>query len=190
MMHGRASALHQRFSLAEFLNFDFKDPFSTAYNLSRCCCSLSLISPARSPAMDGLSVAASVIAVVDASVKVASLCSQYYKSVKKAKEDIARLQETVENLQTALEDIKKLLEGQYASKLETSQKVKNALNNCFSDLKNLERELEGGISGTHMRFWDTRALKWPFKSKEVDKIIQGLERNEKSISRAMDIDNL
>ncbi|KAI0002794.1 hypothetical protein F4779DRAFT_622095 [Xylariaceae sp. FL0662B] len=38
---------------------------------------------------DGLSVAASVIAVVDVSTKVASLYSQYYKDVKNAENDIA-----------------------------------------------------------------------------------------------------
>ena len=41
--------------------------------------------------MDDLSAAASVIAVIDISTKVASLCYQYSVAVKDAKEDIERL---------------------------------------------------------------------------------------------------
>ena len=41
--------------------------------------------------MDGISGAASIIAVVDISAKIASLCFQYSVAVKNAKEDIKRL---------------------------------------------------------------------------------------------------
>ena len=40
--------------------------------------------------MDGLSAAASVLAVIEVSMKVASLCSQYSTAVKEAKNDILR----------------------------------------------------------------------------------------------------
>lgn len=41
--------------------------------------------------MDGLSVAANVVAVVEVSAKVASLCAQYCSAVKKSKQDITRV---------------------------------------------------------------------------------------------------
>jgi hypothetical protein len=41
--------------------------------------------------MDGLSGAASVIAVIDMSAKIVSLCFQYSMAVKDAKDDIERV---------------------------------------------------------------------------------------------------
>ena len=63
--------------------------------------------------MDGLSGAASVIAVIDISAKIASLCYQYSVAVKDAKNDIARVQRKVSDITHILEKIKQLLdEGQ------------------------------------------------------------------------------
>ena len=51
--------------------------------------------------MDPLSGVASVIAVIDVGSKVLKLCSQYYTTVKDAKDDIGRLK----TAQTILQDI-------------------------------------------------------------------------------------
>jgi hypothetical protein len=56
--------------------------------------------------MDGLSGAASIIAVVDISAKVASLCFQYSLAVKDAKNDITRLQRKVGDVKGVLENTK------------------------------------------------------------------------------------
>ena len=54
--------------------------------------------------MDGLSGAASIIAVVDISTKVASPCFQYSLAVKDAKNDITRLQRKVGDVKGVLEN--------------------------------------------------------------------------------------
>lgn len=41
--------------------------------------------------MDGVSAAASVVALVETSLKVVSLCAEYYSHVKNAKKDADRL---------------------------------------------------------------------------------------------------
>jgi hypothetical protein len=55
--------------------------------------------------MDGFSGAASVIAVVDVSAKVASLCYQYSIEVKHAKDDIERLHQKVNEIKNILEKL-------------------------------------------------------------------------------------
>jgi hypothetical protein len=55
--------------------------------------------------IDGLSGAASVIAVVDISAKVASLCFQYLVAVKDAKADIERLHRKVTDINNVLEKL-------------------------------------------------------------------------------------
>jgi hypothetical protein len=73
-----------------------------------------------SEAMDGLSAAASVIAVTQISQSVASLCSQYFTAVKNAKPDIGRLQGEVGRLNTVLEGAQQIFEGPNGARLQTS----------------------------------------------------------------------
>jgi hypothetical protein len=61
--------------------------------------------------MDGLSGAASVIAVIDISAKIASLCYQYSVAVKDAKDDIERVRRKISDITYILEKIKQLLDS-------------------------------------------------------------------------------
>jgi hypothetical protein len=61
--------------------------------------------------MAGLGEAASVIAVIELSAKIASICVQYSREVKHAAEDIGRLQGEVKSLQYVLQNVKQLLDG-------------------------------------------------------------------------------
>jgi hypothetical protein len=58
--------------------------------------------------MDGLSGAASVIAVIDISAKITAVCYQYYKAVKDAEDDIERVQRKVGDITHILEKLKHL----------------------------------------------------------------------------------
>ena len=70
--------------------------------------------------MEGLGIAANVIAVIDLSVKVADWCVEYCKSVKNAKDDIVRFRLEVIGLQTAANGVKELLAGPSGERLKTS----------------------------------------------------------------------
>lgn len=61
--------------------------------------------------MDGLSAVASVIAVIQISGAVLSLCAQYLKAVKNAKSDIEHLQGELSGLRAVLEGAQELLES-------------------------------------------------------------------------------
>ena len=65
-------------------------------------------------------VAASALAVIELSAKVATLCLQYSNDVKGARDDIARLQKEITNLQALSESVKGLLDGPHKGTIITS----------------------------------------------------------------------
>jgi hypothetical protein len=68
--------------------------------------------------MDCLSVAASIVAVLDLTVKVASLLFQFSEEVKAAKSDIENLQGELDRLSIILEGGRELLESPNGAKLQ------------------------------------------------------------------------
>jgi hypothetical protein len=138
--------------------------------------------------MDGLSGAASIIAVVDLSAKIASRCFQYSVAVKNAKKDIESLQGEVSHIGEVLEEIGELLKGPKEMRLLTLQKLSNSLKECFVQLEELNRQLEPSNTRKAMSRLGVRALKWPFTSKEVKKIISDLERYKQTFSLALLVD--
>ena len=145
-----------------------------------------------SGAMDGVSAAASVIAIIQISEDVVSLCSQYLKAVKNAKSDIVRLQGELNSLKRVLEGAQKLLDGPSEARLETSRLLHDGLRGCYSQLKDLETKLKDHLKtedkGGGMRRFGLRALKWPFKSQKVDNIAQNLNKFRDILSASLNID--
>ncbi|KAF6781498.1 vegetative incompatibility protein HET-E-1, partial [Colletotrichum sojae] len=92
--------------------------------------------------MEGLGVAANVIAVVDLSAKVAELCFQYFKEVAGARGDIHRLRTQVEHLGTAVRGTQRLVEGIKGRSLLTSQELVDSIHECIADLERLEKKLD------------------------------------------------
>jgi hypothetical protein len=70
--------------------------------------------------MDGLGVAANVIAVVELSAKITSVCIQYSLEVKRAKADIERLGGELNSLTKLLWDVGKLLKRPENTQLAAS----------------------------------------------------------------------
>jgi hypothetical protein len=139
--------------------------------------------------MEGLSSAASVIAVIDLSAKIASLCYQYLGAVKEAKKDIERLEAEINSLQEVLGGIRHLLDRpENAMRLEVTHKVSSSLDSCREQLEIVQRRLEPGKTRKTMSRFGVRAFKWPFKSKEVDKIIQSLNRHKTTLASALQLD--
>jgi hypothetical protein len=138
--------------------------------------------------MDGLSGAASIIAVVDISAKVASLCFQYSVAVKNAKTDSERLQKKVTDIKNVLEEVGRLLDKQDKSQLSTTRKLLDSLKACHQQLQGLKAQLEPGKSRKAMQRVGFRALNWPFTSKEVEKMVVSLEQYEHTFSLALHVD--
>jgi hypothetical protein len=138
--------------------------------------------------MDGLSGAASVIAVIDISAKIGSLCFQYSKAVKDAKDDIERVQRKVGDIERIQKDIKKLLEGPHKSRFSTTHRLFDSLSQCLQELKDLKVKLDPGKTRKTMSRFGVRALQWPFTSKQVDKIVSNLEGYEQTFGLALQVD--
>jgi hypothetical protein len=138
--------------------------------------------------MAGLEVAASVIAVVNLSAKVAKLCIQYSLEVKDAKSDILRLHNEVKNLGKVVSDVQHLVAGPGGAELSASEKLLDAVTDCSTQLKTVEKNIDPGKIRKAMSRFGARALRWPFQSKQVDKIIRELERCKETISLALQVD--
>lgn len=82
--------------------------------------------------MDGLLGAASVIAVIDVSTKVATLCFQYSVAVRDAEKDIERLQRHVRDIKEVLGEVKLLLDAQDKTLLSATYKFWTHSKNAFS----------------------------------------------------------
>jgi hypothetical protein len=135
--------------------------------------------------MDGLSGAASVIAVIDMSAKITVLCFQYSVAAKDAKNDIERIKKKVGDIKRVLEGIKKLLDGPHQTRLSTTHDLFLSLEQCLRELGGLKSELE---SSKAMSRFGARALKWPFTSKRVEKIVSSLEGHEHTFTLALQVD--
>ncbi|KAF2685436.1 hypothetical protein K458DRAFT_388312 [Lentithecium fluviatile CBS 122367] len=119
--------------------------------------------------MAGLSAAASVIAVVDISAKVTSLCFQY-------------------SVANVLEKLQQLLDEQDKSQISTTRKIVDSLEGCHQQLQGLKAQLEPGRGRKAMQRVGIRALKWPFMSKQVEKMVVNLEQYEHAFSLALQVD--
>ncbi|KEY71560.1 hypothetical protein S7711_09693 [Stachybotrys chartarum IBT 7711] len=145
--------------------------------------------------MEGLGVAASVIAVVDLSAKIASICSQYIKGVKNAENDVRRLLQEINNLGAIAGDIDKLLSGSTSARLKSSQKLEAGLQDSLNKLRTLENKLEtfkqpGGTTHKIKARFRRTALKWPFSSQEVEKNVQDIIHYTQILSLALQHDHL
>ncbi len=118
--------------------------------------------------MEGLGVAASIIAVVDLSAKVASLCFQYSKDVKHAKDDIVRLRRQVTDLGHASASVERLLDGPNGARLKASQQLLVAIRDGRSQLQEVQETLRPQTASRAMSRLGLRSLKWPLQSKDIE----------------------
>ncbi|KAF6526118.1 hypothetical protein HZS61_009162 [Fusarium oxysporum f. sp. conglutinans] len=137
---------------------------------------------------EALGVASSVIAVVDLSAKVLSLCLQYCRGVKNAKDDIERLRKEIATFETTTKELKALVETPRGRELKASQQLMSAIEDGHSTLVKLEQRLRPSTGRKAISRFGIRALKWPFERNDIEGIIQNLERCRGIICLALNID--
>jgi hypothetical protein len=140
--------------------------------------------------MDGLSGAASVIAVIDISAKIASLCYQYSIAVQGAKSDIERIEKKVGDNKRVLERIKELLDGPHKAQLPSTHGLFKSLEQCLRELAELKERLEPGKTRKAMSRFGVQALKWPFSNKQVEKILLNMEGYGQTFTLALQVDQM
>ncbi|EMR90185.1 putative vegetative incompatibility protein het-e-1 protein [Botrytis cinerea BcDW1] len=137
---------------------------------------------------EALGLVSNVIAVIDLSVKVASRCSEYYTNVKNARDDIGRLQSEAQGLKVILDRVRSICDGTNGVRLQDPQGLRKGVEICQKQLAQLEATLEPRRINKLMSRCGIRALKWPFKSKEVDSLIKKLEICKSNISFSLQVD--
>ncbi|KAJ5216310.1 uncharacterized protein N7498_002717 [Penicillium cinerascens] len=138
--------------------------------------------------MDGVSNAASIIAVIQLAGTVLTTCVTYFNEVKDAKNDIHRLHLEVASLTGLLNKVSELLHSPDGTDLSASKMMVDSMNECFSTLTALDKRIDPGNRHKIMTKWGIRALKWPLKKDELRKTVEDIERCKTALNLALQVD--
>lgn len=140
--------------------------------------------------MEAVGAAASIVGLLEISLKVLSLTVEYSTQVKSAKEDISRFRLELEAFIQAVRSLHELSQNPEASKLVTFNSIarSGSIQQCELDLKNLQTKLKPSKGDRAMSRYGVRALKWPFESKELHNLLVALERYKSTFSTALNAD--
>jgi hypothetical protein len=145
--------------------------------------------------MDGVSAAASVIAVIQIAQQIFTICHTYYLEARDARRDIQLLSDEVASLKDVLTNLKDLGDTSTSAEL-SSLKLLNQPNGpldcCRTELEALIAKLEPGtrMGDIKMKQFGLKALKWPFSSRDVHKVIAVIERNKTFFNLAISSDQM
>nr|CEG04038.1 unnamed protein product [Fusarium acuminatum CS5907] len=137
---------------------------------------------------EALGVVSSVIAVIELSAKVLSLCLQYTQEVKNAKDDIERLRKEVADFQTTTEQVRRFVEGPRGQELGASRQLDSAIKDGYSTLETLAQKLRPSRRRKAISRFGMHAFKWPFESKAIEGTIQHLALCRGNILLALNVD--
>lgn len=138
--------------------------------------------------MEVLGGAASVIAVIQLAGSIVQICGDYITTVKNANKEIDSLRKVVEELKDVLQMLSGLLNSPNGPKLFTSRKLVLQISDCSSDLTILKERLHSGTKKGVIGRLRLRSLKWPLERKEVETIMNNLERHKQLFILALQVD--
>ena len=138
--------------------------------------------------MVGLGEVASVIAAIQISQEILSLCSKYCSAVRHAEKDIKRLCDEITALHEVLKKVKELVEDPKATKLRGSKPLMGQLEQCLCELNGLKNKL-GPTQARKTRWRLTlETLKWPFTREDVEKEVTTLNGYKATFNLALTAD--
>ncbi|KAI8721622.1 NACHT domain-containing protein [Fusarium sp. LHS14.1] len=135
--------------------------------------------------MEGVGAVANV--VVNLSVKVATLCSQYAEDARSARSDIEELRDEVTTLRRAAKSARRLIKDQHGASLEASRDMEDALRESLNVLRKLVESLQYSTGRRFMRLFRIRVLRWPLKRRDVNQKIKRIRRCTKRINLALQV---
>ncbi|EEP79334.1 predicted protein [Uncinocarpus reesii 1704] len=137
-----------------------------------------------------MEVAGCVMAAVQLTGAIVDICGGYLEKVKKAKEDIARLQQETSSLAKVLQMLHDLLSGPDGSNLSTSQKLFDDVTKCSSALEKLKAKIDPGRTQAPLRKFGLRAFKWPLERTGLTEAINDIKGYHSMFSLALQIDQV
>ncbi len=143
--------------------------------------------------MDGLSVAANVIAVLQVANSVISICYDFRAALKKSPWALTRVLDEITDLRGILEAIERVSTADTQlpnSKLlvETCNLTHGPLSTCMAALNHLEGLLGSSTLGNStISRWRalSQAVTWQFKDKEITGILETVDRCKNTLKLAV-----
>ena len=142
-----------------------------------------------------VSVVASVIAIIQISSKVISLCYNYRSLVTTAPRDLLSITQELQDLTTVLQRLQEIAEKVEGPNSQSTDRLKalsllnkqdGPLPRCLAELRALEAklELETGMKAVG------QALLWPLKEKDVRRPIERIAGFRASLTVALNADQM
>lgn len=143
--------------------------------------------------MDPFSLTGTLIALIQITSKIVTLCYDYRSSLKSSSREIVQITDELNSLQTVVESLLRIVEQSYDSgdlddrsrdggkkgggkaRLETIEKLfeeGGVLGSCLEELHRLKEKLEPREGWRGVK----RRLEWPLKEGEMRRALEGLER--------------
>ena len=141
--------------------------------------------------MEVLAGVTTIVAVVQTTNRILTLCADYASGVKHAREHIGRLEIKVEALNkvfTNVYEMSKSGEMELYASQSVLQGLVGTIMDCKTLLSDLETQLDPGKGRKMMNRFGLRALTWPLKYQELTKITETLDQHKVMITLALNLD--
>jgi hypothetical protein len=136
--------------------------------------------------MDPLSITASLIAVLQVTSAVISICYDYRQGQKHASREVIQLSDELNSLKDVLDSLLQLAEksSDDQARLATLNKLtqpNGSISNCQMEMERLKKKLEPESGWRAVR----KSLVWPLHWAEMSKVLEGLERLKTTMQLAL-----
>lgn len=139
--------------------------------------------------VEPIGLVGTLIAIVQISSKVVSICYEYRRSVKSAPREISQILEEVTSLRNIVEKLANIAETDEEPtslpSLRAMTEDNGPLSTCLSEIESLKTQLKPE------KGWKAKgkALLWPLKQVEVNEHLQIIGRVKGTLQLAMSADN-
>jgi ABC-type phosphate/phosphonate transport system ATPase subunit len=138
--------------------------------------------------MDGVTSAATVLSVIQTAWQAYTLCKTYFDEVKEARKVILHLRQEVTSLDSILTNVSRLAEGRDPAKLSSVRLLMQEDGPVLLD--EFLPKLDPGKGKNVMTPFGMRALKWPFISKDIEKVLTKIGQLNATLTMALAADNM
>lgn len=139
--------------------------------------------------MDPVSVAASVIGIVQLTATIVKICGVYASKVKDAKQDILRLGEEVDAFRKTLTTLHDFMSEADGAEFIVHDDLLANIARCFTMLSEFEKKIDLKTTQSAIRR-KLQLLKWPLKHEDLDRAIEQIERYKAMFSLSLLIDQM
>ena len=133
---------------------------------------------------DPLSVSASIVAVIQASVVVV----RYLRDVKGTPQDVSRLRMEIDSLQSVLLPVLQRLKQSEDGNLAPGRLIE-AQNGPLQELHVMLEDLEKRLAPTAGLRKARKAVSWPFQKSEIRDIVDAIERQKSLFILTLQLDH-